>query len=161
MHLASGSSPNLIVFTLTCILFAVANEVSPVTRLLLFFSFPPFPAMSQMELWLLFAQIQLSQMKWPISIAITSSPFRQLSPEIIIAASSVRLPVLVCVNEALWFDKGAICVAAGEVRWRKETTGEVCNEAEKLGWSRGRMEWPRGRTLTASSIWRPSLHPHQ
>lgn len=100
-------------------------------------------------------------MREPINAGITSSSFRQLSPEIIIVTSWLRLPVLVCVNVAARVDKGAICIAVGEVRWQRTTTGEVCNEAETQSWSRGRMEWPRGRTFTASSIWSPLLHPHQ
>ena len=51
----------------------------------------------------------------------------------------------------------AICRAACEVRWWRKSGGEVSNEAEKQWRSRGRVEWPRGRTHTATSIWTPSL----
>lgn len=51
-------------------------------------------------------------MREPINVGITSSSFRQLSPEIIILISWLRLPVLVRVNVASRVDKGAICIAA-------------------------------------------------
>lgn len=153
----SFTQPHLVHASM-CILCAVVNELSRVTHLLYrhkeqvnlfqwpFFYFPPYffsvwislevrhvhiQQPCQMELWPLFTQIGLSQMKQPINVAIAPFSFRQLSHKIIIFTSWRQFPLLVCVNVAVWGDSGAICVAAGEVRWRRKTTGEVCNEAEK------------------------------